>query len=82
MNCDVIVGVNKSKFIVLAFEKIQFPDCKMLILAMNVFEFLFITLPYVFGFLYFVFQLPYLYFHILHSDYLCRIMSSNQKSSS
>ena len=24
MNCDVIVGVNESKFIVLAFEKPQF----------------------------------------------------------
>ena len=51
------------------------------ILAMNVFEFLFITFPYVFGFLYFVFQLLDLYFHILHTVYLCRIMPSNQKSS-
>ena len=51
------------------------------ILAMNVFEFLFITLPYVFGFLYFVFQLLDLYFHILHTVYLCRIMSSNENSS-
>ena len=51
------------------------------ILAMNVFEFLFITLPYVFSFLYFVFQLPDLYFHILHIVYLCRIVSSNQISS-
>ena len=51
------------------------------ILAMNVFEFLFVTLPYVFSFLYFVFQLPDHYFHILHIVYLCRIVSSNQISS-
>ena len=49
------------------------------ILAMNVFEFLFITLPYVFSFLYFVFQLPGLYFHMLPIVYLCRIVSCNQK---
>ena len=53
----------------------------MFILAMNVFEFLFVTLPYVLGFPYFVFQLLDLYFHILHTNYLCRIMSPNQKSS-
>ena len=51
------------------------------ILVMNVFEFLFITLPYVLGFLYLVFQLLDLYFHILHTVYLCRTMPSNQKSS-
>ena len=50
------------------------------ILAMHVFEFLFfITLPYVFSFPYFVFQLPDLYFLILHIVYRCRIVSSNQK---
>ena len=51
------------------------------ILAMNVFEFLFITLPYVLGFLYLAFQLLDLYFHILHIIYLSRIMCSNKKSS-
>ena len=51
------------------------------ILAMNVFEFLFITLPYVLGFLYLVFQLLDLYFHILHIVYLSRIRCSNIKSS-
>ena len=51
------------------------------ILAMNVFEFLFITLPYILGFLYLVFQLLDLYFHILHIAYLSRTMSTNQKSS-
>ena len=51
------------------------------ILAMNVFEFLFITLPYVLGFLYLAFQLLDLYFQILHIVYLSRIMFSNQKSS-
>ena len=51
------------------------------ILAMNVFEFLFVTLPYVLDFLYVVFQMLDLYFHILHIVYLSRIMSSNQKSS-
>ena len=51
------------------------------ILAMNVFEFLFITLPYVLGFLYLVFQLLDLYFHVLHIVYLSRIMCSNIKSS-
>ena len=50
------------------------------ILAMNVFEFLFITLPYVLGFLYLVFQLLDLYFHILHIAYLSRIVSFNKKS--
>ena len=53
----------------------------LFILAMNVFEFLFITLPYVLGFLYLVFQLLDLYFHILHIVYLSRIMCSNIKSS-
>ena len=52
-----------------------------LILAMNVFEFLFITLPYVLRFIYLVFQLLDLYFHLLHIVYLSRIMSSNKKSS-
>ena len=52
-----------------------------LILAMNVFEFLFITLPYVLCFIYLVFQLLDLYFHLLHIVYLSRIMSSNKKSS-
>ena len=51
------------------------------ILAMNILEFLFITLPYVLGFLHLVFQLLDLYFHILHIVYLSRIMSSNKKSS-
>ena len=51
------------------------------ILAMDVFEFLFIPLPYVLGFLYFVFQLFDLYFHILRIVYLSRIMSSNKKCS-
>ena len=53
----------------------------LFILAMNVFEFLFITLPYVLVFLYLVFQLLDLYFHILHIVYLRRIMCSNIKSS-
>ena len=51
------------------------------ILAVNVFEFLFITLPYVLGFLYLVFQLLGLYFHILHIVYLSRIRCSNIKRS-
>ena len=50
------------------------------IFAMNVFEFLFITLPYVLGFLYLVLQLLDLYFHIMHIVYLSKIMSSNQNS--
>ena len=53
----------------------------MFILAMNVFEFLFVTLPYVLGFPYLVFQLFDLYFHILHIVYLSRIMFSNKKNS-
>ena len=48
------------------------------ILAMNVFEFLFITLPYVLGFLYLVLQLLDLYFRILHIVYLSRIRCSVQ----
>ena len=46
MNYDVTVGVNESKFIVLAFDQIQF-----------------------------------LCAHILHTVYLCRIMSSIENSS-
>ena len=33
------------------------------------------------SYIYFVFQLPDLYSHILHIVYLCRIVSSNQKGS-
>ena len=51
------------------------------ILAMNVFEFLFVTLLYVLDFLYLVFQMLDVYFHIMRIVYLSRIMSSNQKSS-
>ena len=51
------------------------------ILAMNVFEFLFITVPYVLVFLYLVSQLLDIYFQILHIVYLNRIMCSNIKSS-
>ena len=49
------------------------------ILALNVFEFLIFNFLYVFGTLYLVFQLLYTNFHISHTVFLCRIMSSNQK---